>query len=95
MNICDRIWENVHSSHIQFFNFGESQNLFGMMDRCKTFTDCRTTIPLSFLKVSHLNTIPCGFYKSPHEQNRMCELCTFSQIRSHIAIIIIYNVMIW
>ena len=40
-----------------------------MMDRCETFTDCRTTIPLSFLKVSHLNTIPCGFYESPNEQN--------------------------
>ena len=55
-----------------------------MMDRCETFTDCRTTIPLSFLKVSHLNTIPCGFYESPNEQNQICELCTFSQIRSHI-----------
>ena len=77
--ICDRIWENMHSSHIQFFNFGDSQNLFGMMDRCKTFTNCRTTIPLLFLKVSHLNTIPCGFYESPNEQNRMCELCTFSK----------------
>ena len=38
---CDRIRENVHSSHIQFFNFGDSQNLFGMMERCETFTDCR------------------------------------------------------
>ena len=55
-----------------------------MMDRCETSTGCRTTIPLSFLKVSHLNTIPCDFYESPNEQNRMCELCTFSQIRSHI-----------
>ena len=55
-----------------------------MMDRCETFTDCRTTIPLSFLKVSHLYTIPCSFYESPNEQNRMCELCTFSQIRSHL-----------
>ena len=44
-----------------------------MMDRCECFTDCKTTIPLSFLKVSHLNTIPCGFYESPNEQNRMCE----------------------
>ena len=55
-----------------------------MMDKCETFTDCRNTIPLSFLKVSHLNTIPCGFYESPNEQNWMCELCTFSQIRSHM-----------
>ena len=55
-----------------------------MMDRCETFTDCRTTIPLWSLKVSHLNTILCDFYESPNEQNRMCELCTFSQIRSHL-----------
>ena len=55
-----------------------------MMNRCETCTDCRTTIPLSFLEVSHLNTIPYSFYESPNEQNRMCELCTFSQIRSHI-----------
>ena len=55
-----------------------------MTDTFETFRDCRTTIPLSFLKVSNLYTIPCGFYGSPNEQNRMCELCTFSQIRSHI-----------
>ena len=54
------------------------------MDRCETFRNCRTTIPLWLLKVSHLYTIPCSFYESPNEQNRMCELCTFSQIRSHI-----------
>ena len=24
-NICDRIWENVHSSHIQFFSFEDSE----------------------------------------------------------------------
>ena len=23
-NNCDRIWENMHSSHIQFFDFGDS-----------------------------------------------------------------------
>ena len=23
-SICDQIWENVHSSHIQFLNFGDS-----------------------------------------------------------------------
>ena len=55
-----------------------------MIDRCGTFRDCRTTIHLSFLKVSHLYTILCGFYESSNKQNRMCELCTFSQIRSHM-----------
>ena len=55
-----------------------------MTDRCETFRDCRTTIPLSFLKVSNRYTIACSFYGSPNEQNRMSELCTFSQIWSHI-----------
>ena len=45
-----------------------------------------TTIPLSSLKVSDLYTNPCGFYRSLNEQNRICELCTFSQIWSHIVI---------
>ena len=43
-----------------------------------------TTIPLSSLKISYLYTIPCGFYESPNEHNRMCELCMFSQIRSQM-----------
>ena len=51
------------------------------------FRDCRTTIPLSSLKVSCLDTIFCGLYEFPNEQNRMCELRTFSQIRSHIIFI--------
>ena len=81
--ICDRICEKVHSSHIQFFKFGDSYNLLGMLDRYETFRDCRTTIPLCFLKISILYTIHCGFYRSPNTQNQMCELCTFSQIRSN------------
>ena len=51
-----------------------------MMDRCETFRDCRTTTPLSTLKVSILYTIACGFYGSLNEQNWMCELCTFPNI---------------
>ena len=74
----------MHSSHIQIFNFGDSYNLIAMTDRCETLSNCRTTIPLSFLKVSNLHTIPCDFYESPREQNRMCKLFTFSQIQSHI-----------
>ena len=54
--------------------------------RCETFRDCRTTISVSSLKVSHLYTIPCSFYESPNEKNWMCELCTFSQIRSHMEV---------
>ena len=54
------------------------------MDICETFRDCRTAIPLSSLKVSCLDTISCGLYESPNEQNWMCELCTFSQIQSQM-----------
>ena len=84
--ICDRICEKVHSSHIQFFNFGVSYNLLWMLDRWETFRDCRTTFSLSLLKISTLYTIHCGFYRSPNTQNQMCEQCTFSQIWSHICI---------
>ena len=55
-----------------------------MSYRCETFRDCGTTILLSSLKVSDLYTSPCGFYRSSNVQNRMCELCTFSQIQSQI-----------
>ena len=55
-----------------------------MTDKCKIFKDCRTAILLPYLKISTLCTIPCGFYASPNAQNRMCELCTFSQIQSQI-----------
>ena len=58
-----------------------------MRNRCKTFRVCRTTIPLSFLKVSNLYATHCSFYGSSNAQNWKCELCTFSQIQSHIAIL--------
>ena len=31
-----------------------------------------------------LYVVPTRFYESSNEQNRMCELCTLSQIRAHI-----------
>ena len=52
-----------------------------MTDRYKTCKDCRTTIPLSLLKVSNLYAIFCGCYGSPNVKNWMCELCTFSTRR--------------
>ena len=36
-------------------------------------------------KVSNLIAISCGSYGSPNVQNQMCELCTSSQIQSHIS----------
>ena len=64
------------------------------MDRCETFRDCRKTIPLSPLKVSHLYTIPYGFYGSSNDQNWMCELCTFSQIQSQM-IMSLGEIRVW
>ena len=62
--ICDRICEKVHSSRIQFFNFGD---LLGMLDRCEAFRDCRTTIPLSSLNISTLYSLNYApFPKSSH-----------------------------
>ena len=55
-----------------------------MLDGCETFRDCRTTIPLAVLKVSTLCIIHCDFYGYSNTQNPICELCTFSQIWSHI-----------
>ena len=81
--ICDWICENVHSSHIQFFDFGELQNLFEMTGRCCTYRNCSTTIPLSSLKMSYLSNIPCGFCGSSNKQNKMCRQYMLSQIQSH------------
>ena len=41
---------------------------------------CRITIYLSSLKVSNLYAIAFGCYRSPNEQNWICELHTLSQI---------------
>ena len=53
-----------------------------MVDRLETSSDYRAIIPLSF-QISDLYTVPIRFYESLKGKNRMCELCTFSQIQSH------------
>ena len=40
----------------------------GLMDKFQTFRNCRTTIPLSFLKLLGQNIVPYGFYESPNAQ---------------------------
>ena len=70
----------IASSHIQFFNFDDSQNLLGMTDRYETFRDIRTTVTLFSMKFVNLHTIPYDFYGSPNEQNWMCELHSYSYI---------------
>ena len=41
-------------------------------------------ILLSFLHILDLYTVSSGFYESLNEENWMCDLCTFSQIRLHM-----------
>ena len=81
---CDRICENVHSSHIHFFNFEDSLNLLCTSEKHETCRDCCATIPLSVQQISDLYLLPIMFYEPLNVQNQMCELCTFSQIRSQI-----------
>ena len=42
------------------------------------------TIPQSVQQISDLSVFPIMFDEPWNAQNRMCELCTFSQIRSKL-----------
>ena len=55
-----------------------------MVYRFETFRNNEAVVVLQTLKVSHLSVTPDRFYESPKLKNWMCELCTFSQIRSHM-----------
>ena len=55
-----------------------------MTDLLESYRDYKATIPLSLLQILVLYSVPYRIYESLNEENRMCELCTFSQIRSHI-----------
>ena len=86
--ICDWIWENVYSSHIRFCSFRDPQKSQGMVYRFETFRNNKRIVVLQSLNDSHLSVIPNKFYESPKLKHWMCELCTFSQIRSHILMIL-------
>ena len=104
ISICDRIWENVHSKHIQFFNFVNSYFFINDTIYTSNFTILAT---YKFLYEWHINVklarivellflyhswtfqicMPFSlvhYYGSPNVKNRMCELCMFSQMRSHL-----------
>ena len=58
-----------------------------MIYRVEFFREDREIVVLQSLKVSHQSNIifpTHRFYVSPKLTNWMCELWTFSQIRSHI-----------
>ena len=73
---------------VHTFNFSilvtHKINVFGMTDRCESFRDCGTTIPLSSLEVSNLYAILCGFYGPPNEENWMCKLHVFPKPVTYI-----------
>ena len=55
-----------------------------MAYRFETFRSDNGIVVLQSLQVSHLLVIHKKFYELPKLKNWMRELCTFSQIRSHI-----------
>ena len=59
-----------------------------MVYRLDTFKNVKGIVVQQFLKVLHSSVIPNRFYKSPKLQNWMCELCTFSQIWSHMQLLV-------
>ena len=65
-----------------------------MVYRYETFRDDKGIVVLQSLKVSHLSIISNRFYESSKSKNWMCELCTFSQIRSHIYTTIVATVSV-
>ena len=52
-----------------------------MIEILETCRDYKATIPLSFLQISDLCTVPARFYESSNKKSWMCELCMFSQIQ--------------
>lgn len=52
--MCDQIQENIHDSHIQFFNFHNSSNLLGMTDLYETGRVLLSSLNLSNTYIIHL-----------------------------------------
>ena len=55
-----------------------------MIDRLEAYRVYRATIPLSFLQISDLCTIPTRFSDSLNEENQMCEARFPNLINSQI-----------
>ena len=55
-----------------------------MVYRVETFRVVRGIVFLQSLKISNLSNIPNRFYEAPKLKTWMCELCTFSQVWSHM-----------
>ena len=70
----------VHTSDFARLEIHKNHREF----RCETFRNDKWIVVLQSVKVLHLSIILNRFYESPKSKNWMCELCTFSQIQSHI-----------
>ena len=58
--------------------------MIGKTERSEIFCTDRGLVALQSLQVSCLSDDQSRFYESSNLKKWMCELCTFSQIRSHI-----------
>ena len=72
----------VHTSN--FSTLKIHKNLLCISDRHETCKDCSATILPCVMQISDLYAFPVLFYEPVNVQNLMCELCTFSQIRSQM-----------
>ena len=57
-----------------------------MVYRVEIFRDNKGIVVLQFLIISHLSVIPGRIYDITKLKKWMCELCTFSQIRSYVCL---------
>ena len=71
---------SIYSSHIKIFNF----EVINLLQMSETFRVCKVTNPLLILQVADLYAVPTRLHQSLNDQNQVCELCMFSQIRPHI-----------
>ena len=55
-----------------------------MVDMVEIFRVDKGIVVLQFLKIVHQSVIPGRIYDFPNLKKWMCELCTFSQIRSQL-----------
>ena len=62
-----------------------------MVCRVESFRDDKGIRVLQFLKLSNPFVIPGRIYDFPKLKKWMCELCTFSQIRSHIMLVVAFG----
>ena len=80
--ICDRIWENVHSSHIRFYTFKGLSNMIRKPEKPDHEICCtnRGIVALQSLQVSRLSDMYSRFYESSKLKKWMCELCKSDHI---------------